>query len=436
MQRVFVLDADQHPLMPCRPARARWLLSQKRAAVFRYTPFTIILREARPDAVVTPLRLKLDPGSVTTGLAVLDDAQGDVVWAGELSHRGREVRTRLQKRAACRRARRQRKTRYRKARFLNRRRPDGWLPPSLESRMPNVLCWVHRLQRLCPIGALSQELVKFDTQLLENPEISGAEYQQGDLAGYEMREYVLEKFGRKCVYCTKTNLPLELDHLLPRSRGGPNRASNLAPACKPCNQKKGNRTAAEFGYPEVEAQAKAPLRDATAVNSTRWALYRRLQVLGLPLETGTGGRTKWNRAQRGIPKTHWLDAACVGASTPEQLRWREVAPLVITALGRHNRQMVNVTQDGFPRGRPKASSVVHGIRSGDLVRAVVPEPLTTAGIHVGTISVRATGSCDITTNHRRMGGVSVRYCRQLQRVDGYRYSTGSREPPRPITVKS
>lgn len=292
-----------------------------------------------------------------------------------------------------------------------------------------MLCWVHRLQRLCPLGALSQELVRFDTNLLQNPEISGVEYQHGDLAGYEMREYALEKFGRKCVYCKKTNLPLELDHLLPRSRGGPNRASNLAPACKMCNQKKGNRTAGEFGFPEVEAQAKAPLRDATAVNSTRWELYRRLKVLGLPLETGTGGRTKWNRAQRGIPKTHWLDAACVGASTPEQLRWREVVPLVITALGRHNRQMVNVTEDGFPRGRPKATSVVEGFRSGDLVRAVVPEPFTTAGIHVGTISVRATGSCDITTNHRRVGGVSVRHCRQLQRVDGYRYSTGSRALP-------
>lgn len=79
MQRVFVLDADQRPLMPCRPARARWLLSQKRAAVFRYIPFTVILHEARPDAVVTPLRLKIDPGSVTTGLAVLDDVRCDVV---------------------------------------------------------------------------------------------------------------------------------------------------------------------------------------------------------------------------------------------------------------------------------------------------------------------------------------------------------------------
>jgi 5-methylcytosine-specific restriction endonuclease McrA len=233
MQRVLVLDGDHRPLMPCRPARARWLLTKKRAAVFRFQPFTIILCQARPEAVVSPLRLKIDPGSVTTGLAVLNDTSGAVVWAAELTHRGQEVRTRLHKRHACRRARRQRKTRYRQARFQNRRRRAGWLPPSLESRIANVLCWVGRLQRLCPIGALSQELVRFDTQLLQNPDISGVEYQHGDLAGYELREYVLEKFGRQCVYCGKTNVPLELDHLLPRSRGGATRASNLAPACHP-----------------------------------------------------------------------------------------------------------------------------------------------------------------------------------------------------------
>ncbi len=436
MQRVFVLDQQMRPLMPCRPARARWLLSHQRAAVFRRQPFTIILHEDRPEAVVTPLRLKIDPGSVTTGLAVLHEGTGEVVWAAELTHRGQKVRTRLQKRHACRRARRQRKTRYRAARFLNRHRRAGWLPPSLESRIANVLGWVQRVQRLCPIGAISQELVRFDTQLLQNPEISGVEYQQGDLAGYEIREYVLEKFGRQCVYCRKTQVPLELDHLLPRSRGGPNRASNLAPACHPCNDQKGNRTAAEFGYPEVEAQAKAPLRDAAAVNTTRWALYRRLEALGLPLETGTGGRTKWNRSNRGIPKTHWLDAVCVGASTPEQIHWQTVVPLCIMALGRHNRQMVNVTKKGFPRGKAKATSVVGGFRSGDLVRAVVPEPLTTRGVHVGTISVRATGSCDITTKHRRVGGVSIKYCHPLQRVDGYRYAQGSRALPPPAEAGS
>ena len=425
MQRVFVLDAEKRPLMPCRPARARILLTQQRAAVFRSAPFTIILHQARPEVVVTPLRLKIDPGSLTTGLAVLDETSSEVVWAAELTHRGTDIIARLLTRRACRRARRHRRTRYRQARFHNRRRQEGWLPPSLESRLANILCWVRRLQRLCPIAALSQELVRFDTQLLQNPEIAGVAYQQGELAGYEVREYVLEKFGRKCVYCKKTNVPFELDHLLPRSRGGPDRVSNLVLACDSCNQQKGNRTAAEFGYSEVEAQARAPLRDAAAVNASRWALYHRLEALGLPLETGTGGRTKWNRTRRGMPKTHWLDAVCVGESTPEQVRWQDVLPLQIVALGRHHRQMVKVTQQGFPRGRAKATSVVGGFRSGDLVRAVVPAPLTTAGVHVGTISVRATGSCDLTTKHRRVGGISVRYCRPLQRLDGYRCAQGS-----------
>jgi hypothetical protein len=175
--------------------------------------------------------------------------------------------------------------------------------------------------------------------------------------------------------------------------------------------------------------AKAPLRDAAAVNASRWALFHRLEAMGLPLETGTGGRTKWNRTRRGMPKTHWLDAVCVGASTPEQVDWQNVIPLQINALGRHNRQMVNVTKQGFPRGKPKSTSRVGGLRSGDLVRAVVPQPLTTAGVHVGTISVRATGSCDVTTKRRRVGGISVRYCQVLQRIDGYRYTQGSRALP-------
>jgi 5-methylcytosine-specific restriction endonuclease McrA len=258
MQRVFVLDHEKRPLMPCSPARARLLLRRKRAAIFRYQPFTIVLLVPRPEAVVTPLRVKVDPGSVTTGLALLDEASGKVVWAAELSHQGRAVHDKLLKRHAQRRARRQRKTRYRAARFANRRRRSGWLPPSLETRVANVVCWVQRLQRLAPVGAISQELVRFDTQLLQNPDISGVAYQRGELAGMEIWEYVLLKFGHHCVYCHKTTAPLELEHLLPRTRGGSNRISNLAPACHRCNQNKGTKTAAEFGHPELEAQAKAP----------------------------------------------------------------------------------------------------------------------------------------------------------------------------------
>ncbi len=176
MQRVFVLDHEKRALMPCRPARARWLMTQQRAAVFRQEPFTIILHEVRPDAVVMPLRLKIDPGSIATGLAVVNDASGEVLWAAELTHQGTEIHTRMDKRRARRKARRQRKTRYRQARFANRRRAPGWLPPSLQSRIANVVCWVQRLQTFCPVAALSQELVRFDTQLLQNPEITGVDY--------------------------------------------------------------------------------------------------------------------------------------------------------------------------------------------------------------------------------------------------------------------
>ena len=118
-------------------------------------------------------RIKIDPGSKTTGLAVLREADGQVVFAGEVAHRGKAVRAAMLARSTIRRSRRQRHTRYRKPRFLNRRRRAGWLPPSLESRIGNVLTWVGRLRRLCPVTALSQELVRFDLQKLENPEIHG-----------------------------------------------------------------------------------------------------------------------------------------------------------------------------------------------------------------------------------------------------------------------
>jgi hypothetical protein len=194
---VFVVDVEKRPLAPCHPARARRLLDQGKAAVWRRYPFTLVLKRAVPDAQPQPLRVKIDPGSRTTGLAVVHDATGQVVWAGELTHRGHHVMARVDRRRACRRGRRQRHTRYRPRRFENRCRPEGWLPPSLESRVSNVLTWVTRLRRYAPIGALSQELVRFDTQLLEKPDISGVEYQQGELAGYHSppEDSTLEGWG-------------------------------------------------------------------------------------------------------------------------------------------------------------------------------------------------------------------------------------------------
>jgi len=154
------------------------------------------------------------------------------------------------------------------------------------------------------------ELVRFDLQAMENPEIEGCQYQQGTLAGYELREYLLDKWARTCAYCGKQNLPLQIEHIFPRAKGGTGRGSNLTLACEKCNQAKGNEDVAVFlkKKPEVLkrilAQAKAPLKDAAAVNSTRWALLGRLRKTGLPV----------------VLQKIWEDAMDRKAHLPVQLR--------------------------------------------------------------------------------------------------------------------
>ncbi|NCC32446.1 MAG: HNH endonuclease [Chloroflexia bacterium] len=421
MSLVFVLSSDRQPLDPCHPARARQLLTRGKAAIFRRFPFTIILTDrTAAERVTHPHRVKIDPGSKTTGIAVVAEGTGRVVWAGELTHRGQQIRDRLSQRRAVRHSRRQRKTRYRQPRFLNRRRPEGWLAPSLQHRVETTLTWVNRLRRYAPIAALSVELVRFDTQQMQNAEVSGVAYQQGTLAGYEVRQYLLEKWNRRCAYCHATGVPLQIEHMTPRSRGGSDRVSNLTLACEPCNTRKGTQTAAEFGYPHLQAQARLPLKDAAAVNSTRWALYQRLVATCLPVEAGTGGRTTFNRTRLGLPKGHWMDAACVGASTPEALDTRGVRPLLIRATGHGSRQMCRMDRFGFPRTSAKQARRVKGFRTGDMVRAVVTTGKK-VGTYTGRVAVRASGSFNITTANRTVQGLSYRFVRAIQRNDGYTY---------------
>ena len=129
MNHVFVVDTQHRPMSMCHPARARALLKAGKAAVLRAAPFTLILKEEKPEAVVKPMTAKVDPGSKTSGMALVN-GDGRVLFAAELEHRGHAIKSSMESRRALRRGRRNRKTRYRKARFDNRRRPEGWLPPS------------------------------------------------------------------------------------------------------------------------------------------------------------------------------------------------------------------------------------------------------------------------------------------------------------------
>lgn len=431
MSHVFVVDEALRPLAPVHPGRARLLLKAGTAAVFKRYPFTLILRRSVEQGAPEPLRLKLDPGSHTTGLALVEETSGKVVWAAELTHQGQEVADRLRKRRAVRRSRRQRHTPYRQARYDNRCRKDGWLLPSMRSRVQNVVTWVQRLRRLCPITVLSMELVRFNTQAMQDPGFAGVAYQQGTLAGFEVKEYVLEKWNRRCAYCDGTGVPLQIEHIVPQSRGGSSRESNLTLSCVSCNTKKGTQDIRVFlahdpgRLSRILAQIRTPLHDAAAVNTTRWALYERLVALGLPVEVGSGGRTKYNRSRQSIPKTHWTDAACVGASTPEELRnWQTIRPLLMTATGRQCRQMCNVDKHGFPRGKPKGPSRSHGFRTGDMVRAVVTKGAH-RGTYLGRVAIKTDGYFKLTTSSGVVEGVHARYCQALQRGDGYGYDFGS-----------
>src|SRR5262249_20542551 len=233
----------------------------------------------------------------TTGLVLLQDQLGEhsnhreggaVIWAAEIAHRGQQVHAVLDQRRSSRRACRQRYTRYREPRFQNRRRPEGWLSPSLESRVQKILTRVERLCQLCSMRAINLETARFDTQLLHNPDTSGLEYQQGTLVGTEIREYLFLKWQHRCAYCRQQGTRWEVDHIIPRSRSGSDRPSHVVLACQPCNAAKGDRTAEVFAHPAVQAQVKATLQDAAAVNSTRRSLHRRLLTLGLPVEAASG----------------------------------------------------------------------------------------------------------------------------------------------------
>lgn len=438
MSKVFVLDTDKNPLNPVHPGRARMLLNQGKAAVWKRYPFTIILKETINDPKLEPLRLKIDPGAKHTGFALINDATGEVVWAAELEHRGFAIRDALTSRRGVRRSRRQRHTRYRKppkhewTRKGNRKptpkhRREDWLAPSLNSRIENIMTWVSRLSKLCPVVAISQELVKFDLQAIVNPEISGIEYQQGQLFGYEVREYLLEKWNRQCAYCKAKNVPLQIEHILSRSKGGSNRVSNLCLACESCNTRKGTSRIEDFLKDDPEtlshilAHVKVPLSSAAAVNTTRWALKRKLEATGLPLEVGTGGLTKFNRTTRGLEKVHWIDACCVGHCTPSQLVIKGIKPLHIKATGHGNRQMCGTNKQGFPIRHRSRIKRHFGFQTGDIVKAVVTSGKK-VGTYVGRVLCRKSGSFDITTSSGRITGINHRYCKGVYLSDGYSYS--------------
>lgn len=201
--------------------------------------------------------------------------------------------------------------------------------------------------------------------------------------------------------------------------------SNLTLACHACNQKKGNMPLEQFleKHPEqarsILAHAKTSLRDAAAVNSTRRALFQALKGTGMDVEVASGGRMKWNRHRLHMPKAHCLDAVCVG-KTGSVKNWQQPV-LTVKATGRGSYQRTSLTKYGFPRGYLTRSKSVFGFQTGDMVLAVVSTGKK-AGAYWGRVAIRASGSFNVHSAKGIVQGIHHRFCKLLQRADGYGYS--------------
>lgn len=440
--KVFVLDKNGKPLMPCHSARARKLMKQGRAKPVRRQPFTIKLFDrTEEESELQDISFKLDPGSKITGMALVVHGckYNKLAWAANLHHRSYSIKKRLQDRAMYRKNRRNRKTRNRKPCYMNRSKPKGWLPPSLQSRVDNIETWVGRILRWTPASFIVVETVKFDTHSLsEGRKLYGKEYQQGTLEGWNIREYLLHRHDHTCVYCEGlSNDPvLEIEHVQPRSRGGTNRVSNLVIACKTCNQNKGNRMAQEWAQAltasnkadkirkrnaENISKGKCPqLKDAAAVNATRNKIAEVVQSFGVPVEFGTGAQTKMNRSAQGYFKDHWVDAACVGEYGNDIKIANNRSLLDIQAMGRGKRQVCRVDRYGFPVSKPGRIKKVGGLQTGDIVKLTQTRGKY-RGVYEGTISaVQSKGRASIKNNGNIICAPIYRF-EIKQHFDGYKY---------------
>ena len=351
---VPVLNKHGKPLMPCKAARAKKLLREGEAEVVSRTPFVIQLLFGS-SGYKQDITLGIDPGYKTIGYSVITKTRELI--AGELGLRT-DIKRLLEKRMAYRRTRRARLW-YRKPRFDNRSKDNGWLAPSIQHKLDSHIKLIERLKRILPITKVVIEVAGFDQQKMQKPEISGVEYQQGELRGYEVREYLLEKWGRKCAYCGKKDVPLEIEHIIPKSRGGSNRVSNLTISCHECNQKKGDKTAEEFGYPKIQKYAKQSLKATAFMNSIRWKLVNLLKC-----NWTYGYITKYNRIKYGLEKSHINDAFVIAGGDVQE---RSVAIYKGKQVRRQNRSLFKANL--LKGGRRKRNTVkeVKGFRRFDKV---------------------------------------------------------------------
>jgi len=355
--RVPVINMHGEPLMPTKPQKARKLLEQGKAKVVCRMPFTIQLNYATGETKQSVV-LGVDAGYSEIGFSVVSEDKE--LLSGEVQLKN-DVSKKITEKRMYRRTRRG-KLWYRESRFDNRvsSKKKGWLAPSIQHRLDSHIRLIEKIKKILPVSNIVVEVASFDTQKMQNPEIKGIEYQQGELQGYEVKEYLLEKWGRKRTYCKKTNIPLEVEHIIPKSRGGSDRVSNLTISCNKCNQKKSNKTAEEFGYPKIQEKANKTLKAVAFMNNVRWKLVNQLKEQGDKVSHTYGYITKYNRAKLGLKKSHTNDAFMIAGG----INQKRCKPFIVKQTRRNNRS-IQLNRKGF---KPSIRKQRYRFQPNDMVR--------------------------------------------------------------------
>lgn len=299
---VFVINKHGKALMPCKPQRARKLLKEGKAKIISYKPFTIQLLFGS-TGYKQPIDLGVDLGSKHIGIAIV--SKDKILTKGEIELR-QDVPKLIEAKASLRRGRRA-KLRYRKPRFLNRKKPIGWLPPSTESKINHTFSWIDKFVRLLPNPKLSIEVGKFDAQKIKNPDISGKDYQKGDSYGYfSTRYYVFARDNYTCQVCKKKGI-LQTHHIIYTSKGGTDKADNLITVCSGCHTHKNHKEGEIFHNWMLKGKKLLSYKEFPYMNTLR------LKVFGkYPKAHFTYGNiTTPNRKDLFLDKTHYNDAIAI-----------------------------------------------------------------------------------------------------------------------------
>ena len=355
----YVINRSGAPLMPCSDCKARHLIKSNRADIVDLTPFTIRLRFAVSD-ITQPVTLGVDAGYANIGLSA--STKDRVLFECEHTTR-QDIGNLLEARRSLRRSRRDRKTRYRAPRFDNRRRPDGWLAPSVEARIGEHLGLVAFAHSILPVTETVIETAAFDIQKIKDPKVKGVGYQQGDQLGFwNVREYVLWRDGHRCRHCNgrSKDLILEVHHLVQRKDGGSDRPENLITLCRTCHH----------DYHEGKFSLDKPnrgFRAQTLMGVMRWAVYNRLKALYGNVRMTFGYITKNTRITHGLDNSHAVDARCI-AGHPDAGSDKVVYQSRKARC--HNLQIHKLTiLKGGVRKANQCTGMVFGFRLNDIVKA-------------------------------------------------------------------